>query len=592
MNKGIVFGLVFLFVMIGFTSISGIQIDNNVLQASGRNSIRYVGGSSESYFLNQVNLDQCQLGTNGGYEKIFSNNECIQSFQPSRDTITRIELFISHSQEAYNHNYKLVVSIKESLDKDALGFCKLSPEEIPSYPGDWVNIDISDISVEDHKTYYIVCSMEYGDEESCCLWYFNEDNPEIDSYKCGEMIVKSGKQFRRRPAVDFSFKVFAFGDGDVERWAISMGFDFDACRRDARNLQYVLHNNSPEIWLVDNFRVFDDESTARWANILDELRWIESREDSNDITIWQSAGHGNEIGLYDDHTTLTYDYLDREFDEFEGFLLVIIVACNSNDSHDFLGGPGRIIMTGRSHSLPLPIQENIEEGVHTNSYLVMRDVGTYFIRRFVRSENGYAWFNSLCDTLFGNNDGLISAEEAFDFVLNSFDWPMYDSHGYLYPHITDGIEGDLNITMAPNPNSPYKPDKPDGPVIGQVGKTYTYATATIDPDDDDIYYLWDWGDGNDTEWLGPYLSGDECEASHIWDEKENYKIRVRAKDEDGHLSPWSDSLTITVVKSKDIVIKQQNKVFDYHSFIFDKSILKHFFQNLKLSQSWVINHDI
>jgi parallel beta-helix repeat protein len=45
MKKGIVHGIIFLFVMISFTSIPGIQIDNNIVVTSGRGNILYVGGS-------------------------------------------------------------------------------------------------------------------------------------------------------------------------------------------------------------------------------------------------------------------------------------------------------------------------------------------------------------------------------------------------------------------------------------------------------------------------------------------------------------------------------------------------------------------
>ena len=50
MKKGIVLGIVFLFVMMSFTSISGIQIDKNIIIPSGRGNILYVGGSGEGNY--------------------------------------------------------------------------------------------------------------------------------------------------------------------------------------------------------------------------------------------------------------------------------------------------------------------------------------------------------------------------------------------------------------------------------------------------------------------------------------------------------------------------------------------------------------
>jgi parallel beta-helix repeat protein len=50
MNKGIVLSLVFLFVLMSFTSISGIQLDKNTINPSGRGNTLYVGGSGEGNY--------------------------------------------------------------------------------------------------------------------------------------------------------------------------------------------------------------------------------------------------------------------------------------------------------------------------------------------------------------------------------------------------------------------------------------------------------------------------------------------------------------------------------------------------------------
>ncbi len=65
-------------------------------------------------------------------------------------------------------------------------------------------------------------------------------------------------------------------------------------------------------------------------------------------------------------------------------------------------------------------------------------------------------------------------------------------------------------------NRPNKPEKPEGTTSGTTGNEYTYTTSTTDADGDQIYYMFDWGDGNYSDWLGPYNSGDTCEATHTW----------------------------------------------------------------------------
>jgi len=146
-------------------------------------------------------------------------------------------------------------------------------------------------------------------------------------------------------------------------------------------------------------------------------------------------------------------------------------------------------------------------------------------------------------------------------------------------------EGDRNawlVKTAPGNNPPYKPSKPGGQVNGEPGETYRYTTNTSDFDGDDIYYLFDWGDGTDTGWLGPYISGETARISHEWVEKGNYNIKVKAKDDpngdgnlsDGEESIWSEPLSISMPKTKII----QTPFLDFlenhpHLFPFLRQIL-------------------
>jgi hypothetical protein len=99
---------------------------------------------------------------------------------------------------------------------------------------------------------------------------------------------------------------------------------------------------------------------------------------------------------------------------------------------------------------------------------------------------------------------------------------------------------------------PEKPETPTGEINGEIQTLYEYSTLTNDMHLNKIYYLWDWGDGNFSEWLGPYNSGEECIAKKTWTEQGDYEIKVKAKDEYGLESSWSDSLTITMPYKKNI----------------------------------------
>ena len=41
------------------------------------------------------------------------------------------------------------------------------------------------------------------------------------------------------------------------------------------------------------------------------------------------------------------------------------------------------------------------------------------------------------------------------------------------------------------------------------------------------------------DWIGPYQSGESVEITHNWENKNNYNIRVKAKDTMGRESNWA-----------------------------------------------------
>ena len=71
---------------------------------------------------------------------------------------------------------------------------------------------------------------------------------------------------------------------------------------------------------------------------------------------------------------------------------------------------------------------------------------------------------------------------------------------------------------------------------------------------DDVYYLFHWGDGTDSGWLGPYPSGTQQSASHTWDEEGDYRIKVKAKDENGADSVWPNMQTSKIYAGAGIDI--------------------------------------
>ncbi len=97
--------------------------------------------------------------------------------------------------------------------------------------------------------------------------------------------------------------------------------------------------------------------------------------------------------------------------------------------------------------------------------------------------------------------------------------------------------------------SSYPPEAPtvNGPAAGKPGKEYEYTAISTDPEGDQIFYLFDWGDITDSGWIGPFNSGQEITVSHSWSAVGNYSIKVRAKDVNGSISYWSEPYPVQIV---------------------------------------------
>jgi parallel beta-helix repeat protein len=97
---------------------------------------------------------------------------------------------------------------------------------------------------------------------------------------------------------------------------------------------------------------------------------------------------------------------------------------------------------------------------------------------------------------------------------------------------------------------PSKPIRPSGKTHGEINVTYEYQTSAIDQQDRQLYYWFDWGDGNQSQWFGPYQSGEICSASHCWIEKGTYQVRVKVKNDQGIISVWSDPFAVYIPHQK------------------------------------------
>ncbi|MBN2066611.1 MAG: PKD domain-containing protein [Candidatus Thermoplasmatota archaeon] len=103
---------------------------------------------------------------------------------------------------------------------------------------------------------------------------------------------------------------------------------------------------------------------------------------------------------------------------------------------------------------------------------------------------------------------------------------------------------------TPHPSeAPSTPTAPTGPLEWVINQSATFSATATDPEEESIYYLFDWGDGSTSGWVGPYPSGETGSVSHEWKQLGDYNVRVKARDQWGAASDWSDVSVISIIEN-------------------------------------------
>lgn len=122
------------------------------------------------------------------------------------------------------------------------------------------------------------------------------------------------------------------------------------------------------------------------------------------------------------------------------------------------------------------------------------------------------------------------------------------------------LYGDPTLSLYPISNPPSKPSIPDGPNSGRTNINYQFTTSSNDIEGNKIRYLFDWGDGNQT-FTDYHTSGETISNSYSWNQEGTFDILVRAQDEFGVWSDWSDPLPVNMPKNKLISIIDYQLIF-------------------------------
>jgi hypothetical protein len=190
----------------------------------------------------------------------------------------------------------------------------------------------------------------------------------------------------------------------------------------------------------------------------------------------------------------------------------------------------------------------------------IEDLSVDFCASVLEAVHQEGAYPTLYSNVYDLKNGLIYLYSNHNFnnvkIFNLEDEFELGYHSYSIPELFE----DESIP-------PYKPNI-IGPISGETGISYDYTFNSIDPDDDAIQFIIQWGDNiidERTEYIG---SGENITISHTWDEEDTYTIRVKAKDINDAESDWA-TLEVSMPKSKSFNLKDFLTSFlDDHPLMF------------------------
>lgn len=163
--------------------------------------INFSGVSSKNVNPSDDEIDQKQTMTSGK-EYIYSDHWKAQSFKPTTQILTRIELYIT---KIGNISSDIEIIIKNSFTGQNLTNYSIPSSEI-SYSPNWFEFNFPNISTIPNNWYLIIFKTESGDINNSYIWYQSYG----DFYTRGEKYYSNNKGLKwyQNLNIDFCFKTY------------------------------------------------------------------------------------------------------------------------------------------------------------------------------------------------------------------------------------------------------------------------------------------------------------------------------------------------------------------------------------------------
>ena len=493
-----------------------------------------------------------------GYSiKLISISDTLIQDQSGHDLQHKIRLFLQEYQDLWNIGYLLIIG---DINTVPMRYCYPDPSNH--------EFNIFDIYSGEVPTDYYYADLSYDDKDSWDYdgdgFYgeFGEDLPDFSAEIAVGRIPISDPN--RITYTLNKIEGFERDDQDWKKNALQAGafFYFEnedntgISVMDGAVLSHYIKNDIMNNWSVQCYSEQDGLQPSQYDwNSLSEQNFISDwRAGTYSIVNWQGHGWTDKVarkvwtaddgdGIAEGHEIAWPNFITRYSnldDDYPSIVTAVscYVGCPEKNPNS-IGNLGIDFLTHPSFGAAVAVIASARSPYGSDNWPVSPGGSDQIIYEF--------------------NKNLITNEmvlgEAFYtskyYCTTTYGWDSYHEYIDMY---TFNLFGDPSMQLISESmnHRPITPDVPLGPDSIELGDTSIYSASTIDPDGDQIFYQFDWGDEELDEPIGPYDSGEDCEISHHWSEKGDFQIKVKAIDEHGAESDWSDSLPVSISKQKPL----------------------------------------
>jgi len=152
----------------------------------------------------------------------------------------------------------------------------------------------------------------------------------------------------------------------------------------------------------------------------------------------------------------------------------------------------------------------------------------------------------------GDIEDWIGPYESGEEVIISHAWYECGTYTILAgARASNGSFYNATLEVTIVNNQPPGAPRIKGPQMVTPG-THEYTFKAIEPDGDNVSYEIQWGDGDFTNWIGWYTSGEKIKRNHTYTAYGTVTILARAKDIHGVKGNWG-GFRVEIPKSNQII---------------------------------------